>query len=113
LVRARQVGVLAEDAEGEALGTYYIRPNAGGGGAHVCNCGYITADAARGRAWRAPCWPIRWTEARRQGYRAMQFNFVVATNAVRSRRGSVPGSATWGGFRALSGIPPMASWMRW
>jgi hypothetical protein len=53
---------LAEDAVGEALGTYYIRPNAGGGGAHVCNCGYITAPVTRrgGVAWRAPCWPTRW-----------------------------------------------------
>jgi hypothetical protein len=32
-----------------------------------------------GVAWRAPCWPIA-GEARRQGFRAMQFNFVVATN---------------------------------
>lgn len=39
---------VAESA-GEILGTYYIRTNQAGGGSHVCNCGYITAPAARGR----------------------------------------------------------------
>jgi hypothetical protein len=60
-------------------------------------------------AWRAPCWPIRWTEARRQGYRAMQFNFVVATNDRAVDTWQRAGFRTWGGFPALSGIPPMAS----
>ena len=40
---------VAEDAHGALLGTYYMRPNQGGGGAHVCNCGYITAVHARGQ----------------------------------------------------------------
>jgi GNAT superfamily N-acetyltransferase len=69
-----------EDAVGEALGTYYIRPNAGGGGAHVCNCGYITGDAARGSGVARAMLAHSLEEARRQGYRAMQFNFVVTTN---------------------------------
>src|SRR5688572_30780562 len=34
---------------GDALGTYLLRANQGGGGAHVANCGYITAPAAQGR----------------------------------------------------------------
>jgi GNAT superfamily N-acetyltransferase len=49
-------------------------------GRHVCNCGYITADAARGRGVARAMLAHSLTEARRQGYRAMQFNFVVATN---------------------------------
>ncbi|MGB0704296.1 MAG: GNAT family N-acetyltransferase, partial [Paracoccaceae bacterium] len=35
--------------EGQAVGTYYIRPNQPGGGAHICNCGFITAPSARGK----------------------------------------------------------------
>ena len=31
------------------VGTYYIKTNKPGGGAHVCNCGYITSPAARGQ----------------------------------------------------------------
>ena len=43
----RQVFV-AEVAAG-ILGTSYLRPNHGGGGAHVANAGYATAPAARGK----------------------------------------------------------------
>jgi len=65
---------------GEALGTSYIRANQQGGGAHVANCGYLTAEAARGRGVaRALCaHSIEW--CRSQGFRAIQFNFVVSSN---------------------------------
>ena len=62
------------------LGTYYIRPNQGGGGAHVCNCGYITSPAARGKGVARAMLAHSLEEAPRQGYRAMQYNFVVSTN---------------------------------
>jgi L-amino acid N-acyltransferase YncA len=64
------------------LGTYYIKTNAQGGGAHVCNCGYVTAEAARGKGVaRAMCLHSQ-DEARGLGYRAMQFNLVLASNAA-------------------------------
>ena len=65
---------------GEVMGTYYIRPNQGGGGAHVCNCGYITAAEARGKGIARAMLAHSLDEARAQGYRAMQYNFVVSTN---------------------------------
>ncbi|MCC6948123.1 MAG: GNAT family N-acetyltransferase [Bradyrhizobiaceae bacterium] len=75
---------VAEDA-GEIVGTYHLRANQQGGGAHVANCGYMTAPWATGRGIaRAMCLHSLET-ARVQGFRAMQFNFVVSTNerAVR------------------------------
>ncbi|MEX2518389.1 MAG: GNAT family N-acetyltransferase, partial [Paracoccaceae bacterium] len=36
------------EAEDAALGTYFLTANQGGGGAHVCNCGYVTGAAAQG-----------------------------------------------------------------
>ena len=39
---------VAED-DGRIVGTYYLRANTTGAGAHVANCGYMTAPAARGR----------------------------------------------------------------
>ena len=36
-------------ADGQVLGTYYIKPNQPGLGAHVCNCGYVVAPEARGQ----------------------------------------------------------------
>lgn len=71
---------VAEDA-GEILGTYYLRANQQGGGAHVANCGYMTSAAATDRGIaRAMCEHSQ-AEARARGYRAVQFNFVVSTNS--------------------------------
>lgn len=65
---------------GQILGTYFIKTNAAGGGAHVCNCGYVTAEAARGNGVaRAMCIHSQ-SQAKALGYRAMQFNLVLASN---------------------------------
>jgi|SRR5580765_1135955 ribosomal protein S18 acetylase RimI-like enzyme len=65
---------------GVVLGTYFLRANQEGGGAHVANCGYITARAAQGRGIaRAMCLDSL-ERAKLGGFRAMQFNFVVSTN---------------------------------
>lgn len=65
---------------GQIVGSYYLKPNQAGGGAHVCNAGYIVAEAARGRGvGRALCLDSQ-REAVKLGFKAMQFNLVVATN---------------------------------
>ena len=65
----------------EAVGTYYLRANQKGGGAHVANCGYVTASHASGRGvGRAMC-VHSLARAGARGFRAMQFNFVVSSNA--------------------------------
>jgi ribosomal protein S18 acetylase RimI-like enzyme len=73
------------ESGGEALGTYYIRPNQPGRGAHVCNCGYMTAAQAAGRGVARAMCAHSLEHARAAGFRAMQFNFVVSANerAVR------------------------------
>jgi RimJ/RimL family protein N-acetyltransferase len=83
--RAPAHDVFVAESRGEIVGTYFIRPNQAGGGAHVANCGYMTAPWATGRGIaRAMCMHSL-DYARARGYRAMQFNFVVSTNerAVR------------------------------
>lgn len=72
---------VAVDAAGTLLGTYYIKPNQPGLGAHVCNCGYIVAAAARGQGIASRLCEHSQDEARRLGFRAMQFNLVVSTNS--------------------------------
>jgi L-amino acid N-acyltransferase YncA len=69
------------EEDGAVLGTYYIRTNQAGGGRHVCNCGYVTAAAAAGRGVARRMCADSLDRARALGYRAMQFNFVVSTNA--------------------------------
>ncbi|WP_043602818.1 GNAT family N-acetyltransferase [Novosphingobium sp. Rr 2-17] len=65
---------------GEVVGTYFIRPNQGGGGGHVCNCGYMTSPTALGRGIASRMCQHSLDHARQRQYRAMQFNFVVSTN---------------------------------
>ena len=73
------------EADGVVLGTYYLRANQAGGGAHVANCGYMTGAAAVGRGVARAMCAHSLDAARARGFRAMQFNFVVSTNerAVR------------------------------
>jgi ribosomal protein S18 acetylase RimI-like enzyme len=62
------------------VGTFYLRANARAGGAHVANCGYVTAPWAMGRGVARAMCVFSFDRARERGFRAMQFNFVVATN---------------------------------
>jgi len=72
-------------ADGRIAGTYYLRANRAGGGDHVANCGYITDTAVAGKGVARRMAEHLIELARSQGFRAMQFNFVVSTNkrAVR------------------------------
>lgn len=82
-------------------GTYVLKANQGGGGAHVANAAFMVTSSARGhgvgRAMAEHCL----VEARRLGFQTMQFNFVVSTNepAIRLWRelgfdivGTLPGA---------------------
>ena len=77
--------VFVAEENGEILGTYYLRANQKGGGAHVANCGYMTAPWASGRGVARAMCQHSLDHARARGFRAMQFNFVVSSNerAVR------------------------------
>ncbi len=75
---------VAED-NGHVVGTYCLQANQKGGGAHVANCGYITAVSATGRGVARAMCEHSLGRARGRRFRAMQFNFVISTNerAVR------------------------------
>ncbi|MEI8435926.1 GNAT family N-acetyltransferase [Sphingopyxis sp. CCNWLW253] len=65
---------------GVILGTYYLRANQTGGGAHVANAGYVTGAAATGRGVARAMGLHSIAHAKARGFRAMQFNFVVSAN---------------------------------
>ena len=71
---------VAIDADGEVLGTYYIKPNQPGLGSHVCNCGYIVSESARGKGVASGMCEHSQQIAVEAGFRAMQYNLVVSTN---------------------------------
>lgn len=80
-VEAPAATFVAEDEAEGLLGTYYIKANQPGQGSHVCNCGYVVGEAARGRGVAMAMCEHSQQEAVRRGFRAMQFNLVVSTNA--------------------------------
>ncbi len=76
---------VAESEASDILGTYFIKPNQSGLGSHVCNCGYIVSEAARGQGIASEMCEHSQQRAIALGFRAMQYNMVVAANegAVR------------------------------
>lgn len=76
---------VAEDAAGTLVGTYYIKLNQAGPGAHVCNCGYVVSDRARNRGIASRMCAHSLALAKTLGFHAMQFNCVVSTNRVAVR----------------------------
>jgi GNAT superfamily N-acetyltransferase len=71
--------------QGIVVGTYVLRANQSGPGSHVANAGFMVSPGARGLGVGRKMGEHALSEARRLGFLAMQFNFVVSTNerAVR------------------------------
>jgi ribosomal protein S18 acetylase RimI-like enzyme len=79
-IEAPAATFVAIDSKDELVGTYYIKPNQPPLGAHVCNCGYVVAEKARGRGVASAMCEHSQAEAQARGFRAMQYNLVVSTN---------------------------------
>ena len=72
-------------SEQEIVGTYILKANQPGLGSHVANAGFMVSPSARGRGIGRAMAEHCLHEATRLGFRAMQFNFVVATNRTALR----------------------------
>jgi ribosomal protein S18 acetylase RimI-like enzyme len=91
--------VVAVDPGGTVVGTAETHPNHGGGGAHVANAGFMVDPDHAGRGVGRALGEHVLEQARADGYRAMVFNAVVATN--------LPAVALWRklGFEVVATIP--------
>jgi ribosomal protein S18 acetylase RimI-like enzyme len=76
----KQVFVAIDATSGDTLGTYYLKPNFEGAASHICNCGYVVSERARGRGIASRMCEHSQQEAIARGYRAMQYNLVVSSN---------------------------------
>lgn len=87
------------EREGKVVGTYVLKPNQPALGAHVANASFMVAPASQGRGVGRAMGEHALEEARRLGYRAMQFNLVVCTNE--------PAIALWQqlGFSVVGRLP--------
>lgn len=72
--------VFVAEHDGRVVGSSLIKPNQPGLGDHVANGAFIVASETRGLGVGRMLGEHALREARRLGFRAMQFNFVVSTN---------------------------------
>ena len=68
------------EEDGSVVGTYILRPNQSGPGSHIANAAFMVARDAEGAGVGRRMAEHCLSEARRMGFRGMQFNFVVSTN---------------------------------
>jgi L-amino acid N-acyltransferase YncA len=89
---------VAED-EGRVVGMYKLIPNRIGRGSHVSNASFMVDPGVHGKGIGRRLGEHCLAEAKRQGYDAMQFNFVVSTNTA--------GVALWKklGFEIVGTLP--------
>jgi len=67
---------------GTVLGTYWIKANQPGLGSHIANGAYMVSPNAKGKGVGRMMAEHSLDEAKRLGFTAMQFNFVVKSNQV-------------------------------
>lgn len=68
--------------ENQIVGTFFLKDNQPDLGSHIANAGYMVAPEATGKRVGKTMAEFSLDEARKLGYEAMQFNFVVKSNEV-------------------------------
>ena len=66
--------------DNKIVGTYVLKPNFPGLGSHVVNGGYMVHPEYQGKKIGRQMTTHSLDEARRLGFKAMQYNLVVSTN---------------------------------
>lgn len=69
-------------ADGRIVGTFWLKANQPGLGSHIANAAYMVLPAAKGKGVGKQMAEYSLEAAKRLGFTAMQFNFVVKSNAV-------------------------------
>ena len=72
--------IFVAEMEGEIVGTFFIKANQPDMGNHVCNAGFMVAEEHAGKGIGRQMGIFALEQAKRLGYLAMQFNFVISTN---------------------------------
>ena len=77
--------IFIAETENEVVASYILKANQPGLGSHVANAAFIVSRSARGLGVGQLLGEHCLSEARRLGFRAIQFNFVVSTNEAAIR----------------------------
>ncbi|TDL23011.1 hypothetical protein BD410DRAFT_787821 [Rickenella mellea] len=90
-MQMKEVVISSEDARAEraweecVAGFYYVKPNYPGRSSHICNAGFITPSAQRGRGYGHVMARSFLYYAPRLGYAASVFNLVFVNNLASIR----------------------------
>lgn len=68
--------------DNKIVGTFFLKANQPDLGSHIANAGYMVAPEAMGKRVGRTMAEFSLEEAKKLGYKAMQFNFVVKSNEV-------------------------------
>ncbi|MEA5458142.1 N-acetyltransferase [Arcicella sp. LKC2W] len=68
------------EIEGKVVGTFFLKANQPDLGSHIANAGYMVNPDFRGRGIAEAMCRFSMEEASQLGFKAMQFNIVMATN---------------------------------
>ena len=81
------------------VGTFYIKANQPDLGDHICNAGFMVSAQFGGKGFGKILGEFAMEEAKKLGFQAMQFNFVIESNvhAVRLWKSL--------GFREIGKVP--------
>ncbi|MBP3885853.1 MAG: GNAT family N-acetyltransferase [Olsenella sp.] len=92
---------------GQVLGLYILHPNNVGRCGHIANASYAVGSVARGKGVGRALVEDSMASGREHGFRVLQFNAVVATNAgarhLYEKLGFVQLGTIPGGFRMPDG----------
>ena len=95
---------VAMDENGKILGTFYIKANQIGLGSHIANGSYMVSPEARRKGVGRLMGEYSLEEAKRLGFHAMQFNFVVKATKMPCVFGKVSALRSSAKFPTLYGI---------
>lgn len=105
---AAQSATAVAEADGCVLGLYIVHPNNIGRCGHIANASYAVSSAARGMHLGEALVRDSLVRARDLGFRVMQFNAVVASNAAAHhlyrKIGFTPLGVIPGGFLNGDGV---------
>lgn len=68
--------------DSKILGTFFLKANQPDLGSHIANAGYMVSPEAKGKGIGRKMAEFSLGEAKRLGFKAMQFNFVVKSNEI-------------------------------
>ncbi|MCR9016798.1 GNAT family N-acetyltransferase [Aquiflexum gelatinilyticum] len=68
------------EMDGKIVGTFYLKPNQPGLGNHICNAGFMVDEKESGKGIGRQMGLFALAEAKKAGYLAMQYNYVISTN---------------------------------